>query len=124
MYNIICFQCNQVTKNNPDSCGTGYAIDREGNRICYECCGKNDLDHLIKMAPKEKFTLYFSKGQIINWPSSLRITPTHTRERGHNWHNVKGTTFWFNLKSMGMIHKFYGFQIGDNEIAHITKLKY
>jgi len=60
---IICEQCKKPIEKR-DGCGTGYGNDK-GEKICYSCCGENDLQSLYKLEPKKQFVLYFSKGQVL-----------------------------------------------------------
>ena len=114
----MCTCCGEM-KVNESEFSTGYGVDNSGFKVCFECCGKNDRLHLINMKQGEKVVFYFSKGQITNWPSTLKITPSHIRKGRHNFCGTK-TSFWFQLEGQ----KFYGYQIGDfNELAHIRKIK-
>ncbi len=39
---FTCHKCKQQKFTPKGSCGTGYAINEENNKICYECCGEID----------------------------------------------------------------------------------
>jgi hypothetical protein len=116
---FTCTQCKTEKHSPKDSVGTGYGIDKDGNKVCYECCGENDSKHLCEMKEGERTVLYYSKGAVTNWPSTLRIPIYSTRTGKHNFARVR-TDFWFDYKG----HEFHGVVYGtQTEIAHIRKLK-
>lgn len=127
---FLCSECG-LMKVNESEFTTGYGLDKHNHKVCYECCGINDRKSLIELKQGEKTCLYFSKGVVTNWPSSLVIKPSYTRTGRHNIARTK-TSFWFSLieerkegEQTAMIkHNFYGYQIGHmNEVAHIRKVK-
>lgn len=102
-----------------DGFGTGYGITLNGEKHCYECCGKEDKEQLLNLKPKEKMCLYLSKGKITNWPGTLKIEPTKIREGRHNLAGVRQDV-WFTLEG----NKYHGVQYGyDTEICHVQKVK-
>lgn len=96
--------------------GTGYAVDREGRKFCYQCCAAEDRR---QMATTGRATLYLTGNELTNWPGSLRI-PVRAKSRGR--HNIAGsrTDVWFTFGG----HGWHGVQYGDNtQLAHCKRLK-
>ena len=117
----VIFECSvcKETIMSENRTSSGYAIDKDDNKVCYECCGKSDRKELLNLKPKEKLTLYFSNGQVTNWPGSLKIDTDRVKESRHNMGGIR-VDFWFKLDGMS----FHGYQIGhNNQLAHIYKLK-
>lgn len=113
-----CSQCKKEIISNGIS--TGYGIDPQtNNKICYECCGINDLKKLQTCKIGDRFVYYLSKGKVINWPSTMVITPYYFRVGKHNIAR-KRTDVWFTVNG----NKFWGVNYGDNsEILYITRIK-
>ena len=99
-----------------EGCGTGYGVNREGEKICFACCGEQD-----KQAMREdgKATLYLSNNEITNWPGTLRLRADYVRTGRHN---IAGKRYdvWFHFENQ----QWHGVQYGDNtNILHCKKLK-
>ena len=116
-----CSKCGKTIVS--DGIAAGYGIDRDGNKICYDCCAEMDKADLDNLAVGEKTVFYLThqdgKYEIVNWPGSLRIPCSFARVGRHN---IAGTRtdvdFSFNGK------KFHGTQYGDNsEICYIRRVK-
>jgi hypothetical protein len=119
MKTFICSQCKNEKPMPEGSGGTGYATDNNGNKICYACCGENDLKALQQSKPGERFVHYLSSGMVTNWPGTLKIKPDHSRQSRHN---IAGTRLdvWFTVNSQ----RFHGVQYGSNsQILRITRVK-
>lgn len=79
----------------------GYGTDDKGNRHCYDCCAKQDIDY---MKQHGKISLYLTHNsntglwKVSNWPSSLTFFPWHVKEwkasafRGY----IDAATAYFN----------------------------
>ena len=84
-----CHKCDtEIVK--PDSLGTGYAIDNQDNKICYDCCGKQDIE-IMRITGKiggyycvpsvsrprlhygQQRTSGIDAGTFQNWPGTLKI---------------------------------------------------
>ena len=76
-----CFICN--SKLIATGLGAGYARDSKNNKICYECCAKEDKKNLLNLSKKEKYILYLSGDYVTNWPGTLkfkvRLCPMFTK---------------------------------------------
>lgn len=115
---FVCHQCGQH-KSFLSDITTGYGIDKDGNKVCYECCAKNDAKELIELQPGKKTIQYWDGRNITNWPGSLKISPYHTSKGRHN---IAGTRTDIYFKFEGF--SFHATQYGDmTQIAHIRKLK-
>ena len=113
-----CSQCGNEFK--PDGIGTGYGVDPQTKKkICYTCCGINDLNKLKNSKIGDRFCYYLSKGKVINWPNTMIIEPYYFRVGRHNIAGRR-TDVWFNVDG----NKFWGVNYGDNsEILHIKRIK-
>jgi hypothetical protein len=72
----ICTQCKVTIEKPTDSFTTGYGIDKDGNKVCYACCGVLDSKRL---ADGKDPGLYLEKGFITNWCGTFRIPVTYSR---------------------------------------------
>ena len=84
------FYCSTCKTHKPlltDSAGTGYAIKRNGYKVCYACCADEDIK---QMAKDGSITLYLEGHEVINWPGTLRFQITHSRTSWHNFAGVDG----------------------------------
>ena len=117
---VICSQCGKECK--PDGCGTGYGENIKGEKICYDCCGKNDYESLANLKVGEKTAYYLSKKNgnytVTNWPGTMRIN-VHCSE---GFHNIAGVRRDVHFSYKG--HNFWGVQYGDDsEICYIKRIK-
>lgn len=118
IHSFHCSVCDQ-DKTHESDFTTGYGTDKDGNKVCFACCGINDRKTLLDLLPGKKMHLYYSNNHVTNWPNTLSLKPNHTRKSKTNW-NLERTDFWFTLENQ----RFHGYQIGhNNQIAHIYKLK-
>lgn len=114
-----CYQCKEHKIHESDI-STGYGSDKDGNKICFDCCGKNDMEQLRNLKPKEKMCLYLNtkNKKITNWPGTLKIQLHYIREGKHNIAGKRYDT-WFSLGQFN----YHGVQYGNNtQIIHIKKL--
>ena len=113
-----CSQCGQNKVHESDF-STGYGKDKDGNIICYDCCGKNDASELINLPIGGKAIQYWDGKNIKNWPSSLVIAPYYTKKGKHN---IAGTREDIYFRFGGF--NFHATQYGNiSQIAHIKKIK-
>jgi len=117
--------CCDVCKRNithESEISTGYGKDKEGNKICFDCCGYEDKAYMIQ---EGRIDLYLAKNEygkyeVHNWPATLKI-PCWVNKGSHN---IAGSRydahFWFNQKV------WHGVNYGENsQILHcrVTKRK-
>ncbi len=121
---FTCHQCGQDKTHTSDTT-TGYALDREKNKICFDCCGINDAKDLKELPIGKKKYLYLDeKTRIItNWPGTFKF---QTGEIKISWHKVprapsiRRYDTWFVYDGQ----RYHGVQYGDNTtIVHIRRLK-
>jgi len=119
----ICTKCKKKIVKPADSCGTGYGIDKDNNKVCYACCAENDKE---QMRQDGKTVLYLSKSkdkvpvhQLTNWPGTLKISVNYMRTGRHNIAGVRyDVWFWFEGAH------WHGIQYGDNtQLCHCKRLK-
>ena len=95
----------------------GYGVNGKGEKSCYACCAQQDREYMDR---EGKDTLYFSNGEVTNWPGSLRYPVTYQKTSRHNW-GLKRTDFWFK-DYQGK--NWHGYHIGHNsEICYVRRLK-
>jgi len=113
-----CTVCKKEIIREEGGCGTGYAIDNNGNKICYACCGEADKKTLLETG---KLSGYYSHLVFTNWPGSFKIKAYYSRDSWHNFAGRNGRTdFWLNFEGK----HYHGVHIGhDNECATIRLLK-
>ena len=105
--------------------GTGYGRNRSGESLCYECCA--DLDR-ASLRRREKTTLYLTESrdesgrirrEVINWPGSLRITPSAVSHGRHNIARTR-TDVWFAFEG----NHYHAVQYGENtQLLHCSPIK-
>ena len=118
VHEFTCHQCGQH-KIHEDNISTGYGSDKEGNKICFQCCGVNDAKELTDLPIGGKTIQYWDGKNIINWPSSLVIKPYYVT---NGKHNIARTRTDINFRFNGF--NFHAVQYGDmSQIAHIKKIK-
>lgn len=111
---FTCIDCGETKPINKEG-GTGYATDKDGNKICYNCCGKRDTFELLQLKPKAKMCLYWNGKEVINWPGTLRI-PVKSHDVWVTGYKRKTTHVQFQLGGK----KFKGLLYGDNtQILHV-----
>lgn len=104
-----CFQCAQCGAQKAFQLGggTGYAVNKENDFVCYACCGANDKAEMIRDGV---IVLYLdeAKRQVSNWPGTLvfpcgelsrsprgggfggpRIDAWFTGPDGKRWHAIQ-----------------------------------
>lgn len=127
------FTCANCEKNLPiqTNGGTGYGLDKDGNKICYECCAIRDR---AEMDRDGKITLYLTyetfkldgktvllcgSAKVTNWPGTLEYKGYVTKGK----HNIAGSRYdvWFTDHDG---KKWHGVQYGENtQICHCKRLK-
>lgn len=115
---FTCDQCKEAITHESEI-STGYGTNKEGEKICFKCCGINDSKELKELKNGEKMCLYLSNGMVINWPSTLQIKPYYTK---NGRHNIAGTRQDVYFTHEG--ERFHGVQYGNmSDILHVKKIK-
>ncbi|HEC72600.1 MAG: hypothetical protein ACTSW7_00590 [Candidatus Thorarchaeota archaeon] len=127
MKKVKAFECPICKKTKPISTsgvGTGYGKNVAGETICYDCCGKLDLQRMEDAKPGDRVHLYLNTEKhprvVSNWPGSLKLN-CYASSNGS--HNIAGTRedVWFGNDEIG---HWWGVQYGEyTQICHCTKLK-
>jgi hypothetical protein len=100
--------------------GTGYAVDRGRNKVCYECCGEHDRQELRGMTEGAGIILYLVNhdSEVTNWPGTLRIKVAERRKGKHNIAR-KRVDVGFTFEG----RRFHGVQYGENtQICHVKRI--
>lgn len=130
---FICSVCGETKPRPVDSVGTGYGLNRDGAKVCYQCCAVQDM---ADMDSTGRAMLYLSKvftssdgaadpehkryhWEVTNWPGSLRYRGWAQVGR-HNW-GLPRYDVWFKDHAG---REWHGVTIGDNtELCHCRRLK-
>ncbi len=116
MNNFTCHTCKK-TKPMQKNGGTGYGVDNGNNKICYACCGKQDLE---QMETRGKATLYLGVGRVTNWPDTLSFIVQGSKKGKHNIAGVRYDVWFYDANG----REWHGVTYGDNtQICHCRRLK-
>lgn len=125
-HEFICSICKKE-KVHESEFTTGYAVDDQENKICFDCCGYEDKAYMILNG---RNTLYLTKGndlpegetkaRVSNWPGTAKFTVKHGWRGKHNIARVRYDV-WFDGPD-GFV--WHGVQYGDNtQICHCKRTK-
>lgn len=107
---IICASCGKETHE--------YAMNGEGKKLCYDCCGVMEKKQLLELKPKETIVFYLSGHEVINWCGTMRIKCI-VKEGKHNIAGVRHDC-WFKIGDKC----YHGVQYGDfSELCYIKRVK-
>ena len=131
-----CTRCSKDIFSSPESISTGYGIDKDNNKICYDCCAELDKE---QMRQDGKITLYLTcepahyervavegrtrpyrlcAGTVSNWCGTLQFK-CHTRTGKHNIAGVRYDC-WFVFEG----YYWHGVTYGDNtQLCHCKRTK-
>ena len=117
------FYCSDCKTHKPrqKEGGTGYAVKRNGHKVCYACCALADVK---RMDRDGKTVLYLTmengKNKVTNWPSTLKFENLYVSKGRHNW-GLNRYDVWFTDHRGSQWH---GRTIGDNtQICHCKRTK-
>jgi len=112
-----CTDCKRIKLVPISSIGTGYGVTKEGNKVCYTCCAKQELASMLETG---KATLYFCKDKVTDWAGQLTFKVLKQRTSRHNFARVR-YDYWFRTPDNKLWH---GYTIGDfTQIAHCKQVK-
>ena len=118
-HEFTCTVCGQH-KTHENDISTGYGVDKDGNKVCFDCCGLQDAKELGELPLKGKTYMYLDTKQktLSNWPGTFKINLHHIREGRHNIARKRYDT-WFNYNG----NSYHAVQYGDNtQVAHIKRI--
>lgn len=126
-----CFVCGKPIPPSPFPITSGYGLDKDNNKVCYECCAEGDKQF---MRDHGKIILYLTTrqpndiqpgawrvrcGTVGNWPGSLKFENLNVHKGYHNIARYRYDT-WFVFEST----IWHGVRYGDNtEICHCKRTK-
>jgi hypothetical protein len=122
-----------------DGLGTGYGRDAKGKKTCYACIGIEDRKSLIETGKQTGYLSMkrrtydglgiirfgqgrdaFEDGTFSNWPGTFTIPVKGIdAKRSINNFGAERIDFWFTFEGA----KYWGINIGDNQIAHVKRIK-
>ena len=114
---FICDNCKD-TITHESAHTTGYGTNKEGEKICFDCCGKHDEQILRALKIGESIHLYFTKDGLTNWPGSFKLKPYFVSTGKHNIGRTR-TDAWFYFNC----NRYHGVNIGDNDCMKVTRVK-
>lgn len=120
VHRFVCVDYGQE-KTHVDSLTTGYGINRAGNKVCYECCGKRDS---VDMSATGRAVLYLTNGPegmvVSNWPGTLKFHIQYNRMGAHNLAGRR-VDVWFTDTDG---RKWHGVNYGRNsQLCHCRRLR-
>ena len=92
-----CTDCGRPFKLPLYTCGTGYATLPDGNRICYTCADRRQIEDLKDRS--KPFNAYVGKGVITTWTGGKLMTITASQPCQLTWQSN-----WHDEKSFRSIH--------------------
>ena len=102
--------------------GTGYGMDAQGKKYCYDCCAEMDKSDMDKSG---KYTLYLTHNstdgyKVTNWPGTLKYRVFDFKKSRHNFGGIRTDVWFFDHAGK----KWHGYQIGNfTQICHVKRLK-
>lgn len=114
----------------PNGISTGYGVNKDGYKICYNCCGDIDKKQLSDLQPGDKMYLYLTsekkelsygietKHFVTNWPGTLKIN-CYVKEGYHNIARVQ-RSIWFSFNGKNYFGKQYG---NYSEVCTVKRIK-
>jgi hypothetical protein len=97
---------------------TGYGIDSDGRKLCYDCCAERERQAMIDTGKAYLYLSTDDSGQYVvtDWSGHLRF-PTHASVGRHN---IAGTRYdsWFRGPDNFI---WWGVTYGDNTQLHHCK---
>lgn len=137
MSDTNCIKCGKPFISN--GLETGYGQNDKGERICYACIGFEDREALIRDGKQTgylsmKHRIYDGLGIIRygqgrdamedgtygNWPGTFTIPINGTNAKSSvNNFGAERIDFWFTFEGA----KYWGYCVGDTEIARVKRIK-
>lgn len=121
MATYICSKCKKEKSIVSAGGGTGYGINRQGRKVCYQCCAEVDRAQMDKTG---RAVLYLSHssgnaGEVTNWPGTMRFSVFVKEGR----HNIAGKRYDVTFKDHAG-RRWHGVTYGnDTQLCHCRRLK-
>jgi len=116
----VCSRCGETIPTSEDDGGViGYAIDGEGNLVCYACCAIQDHEYMIQHGVIDLFLTKRAEGWVVqNWPGTLVVPALRVNEGRHNSAGVQRHV-WFRYEG----EDWHGIQVGkSSEICRCKRV--
>ena len=120
-------------KSNSNGISTGYATDKDGRTMCYDCCAANDKiwmdggNHQVLYLDIMSKDLYETRFKITNWPGTLEIYPTrvarHKRRYSSSGFPIDRITVYFTWNKRHWSGTVGNFNTGSCFVARPLKEK-
>jgi hypothetical protein len=129
---FTCVDCGRIKETKIQGVTTGYAINSNGQKVCYDCCAVQDRKWMddndrisLYLSFKEDpnlpkgFTLY-KQWSATNWPGTLSFNVSYRKTGKHNFAGIREDV-WFRDHAG---RQWHGVCYGHNtQILHCRKLK-
>ena len=115
---FFCVDCKQRKLVNHNG-GTGYGSRNNGDLVCYDCCGIEDI---CLLESKGCLVMYLIEGErkVTNWCGTLSIPIRRIQYSNHNFAGRNGRRdVWFVFKG----NRYHGVNIGDSDICRVKRTK-
>jgi hypothetical protein len=132
---FYCHHCNRV-KSYKSDITSGYALDHDNNKVCFDCCAVIDRESMIDRGDSKSLPLYLAKAsrpplklcpeesystyEVTNWCGTLRFKCGQPRKGRHN---IAGSRHdvWFHGPDG---HVWHGVQFGEwTQVCHCKRTK-
>lgn len=134
MTDNVCFNCNKIIDPPDNSFTTGYGLDKDGNKFCYDCCaaltlagmresGRGILYLVEREMPDWKH--FHKKYEVTDWPGCLVFPVTEYTVGRHNLAGSRIDVWFFDKSDPDNWQKWHGVNYGDNsQLLHCRRVKY
>ncbi len=118
---FTCTVCNE-DKETPKGYGeAGYGVDKDGNKVCYACCGEQDKKYMEENNKTIQYLRWEDRKptEIGDWPGTMGFKIRYAFRGNHNW----GITRWDVYFKDHVGAWWWGVNLGDNDVVRCKKLK-
>ena len=120
-HKFTCTACGE-NKTHTDPHTTGYGQDKDGNKVCFACCGLQDMQSMRDTGKGDGYLVRNDDGthKFTNWPGTLSLSVYGIRKSFHNFAGRDGRTdFYFMFEGK----EWHGVNIGDQQFSRVHVLK-
>ena len=114
-----CHSCNAELGREPGDIGTGYGINIDRQKVCYQCCAAKDIGRMLLDGSTVMYLVEDGPKQYVtNWPGTLRIRVEWSKKGKHNIARTRDDV-WFSY----MGSNWHGVQYGENSLCYVKRTK-
>lgn len=114
---FTCTTCRRELERQTTG-GTGYGVDKDGAKHCYQCCALAEFDSMVETG---KGMLYLGVDTVHDWAGHLAFKTLGRRYSRHGGgFGSQRTDFWFTGPDGALWH---GINRGDMDLARVRRTK-